>query len=217
MTYAKWRNWAYVLLWIHIVALLANGLTYGLITFSMDVPFLTIYQYPETAPYYLATYAFILIFTFTLCSLGLIFGDLFGQGDLRAQLVSRGLLIIGVLGSLLPITLITMWDLALKQPIQSWSNVVLAVQYFGIWLTMSMTAVFACIMILIFFLAKERASIPNGWKILCVVLASLSVMMSVCCFWITEFVILYRVVYLAGAICYLIWAFWLALFIKKAR
>jgi len=217
MIFAKWRNWAYILLWIHIGSLIANGVVYGIITFTMDVPFLTIFKYPETAPYYLTTYAFVLIFCLTLCSLGLIFGDIFGHKDLRTQIVSRGMLIIGVTASFLPITLITMWDLALNQPEQTWSNLVLAVQHFAIWIALVTTTTYAILMLLLYFLGKEHASVPSGWAQLSLVMACVGFIMAISCLWITEMVIVFRTIYLVGSIGYLWWAIWLATFIKRVE
>ena len=217
MIFSKWRNWVYILLGIHIGSLIANAVAYGIITFTMDVPFLTIFEYPQTAPYYLITYAFVLVFTLTLCSLGLIFGDIFGHKDLRAQLVSRGLNLIGILGSLLPLTLITMWDLSLNQPMQNWSNLVIAVQHFAIWIALITTASYACIMLLIFFLGREYSFIPNGWAQLSLMLACVGFLMALSCFFIAQFVILFRIIYLVGSIGYLVWVIWLATLIKKVE
>jgi len=215
MISSKWRNWAFILLWIHIGSLIGNGVVYGVITFTMDVPFLTIFEYPQTAPYYLTTYACVLLFTFTLCGLGLIFEAIFGHKDLRAQLVSRGLLLIGVLGSLLPILLITMWDLSLNQLVQK--NLVLAAQYFAIWIALITTFTYACIMLLIFFLGWEHSSIPRQWAFLSLALACVGILMTLACFWIAQFVILFRIIYLIGTIGYLVWAIWLATFIKTVE
>ncbi len=192
-------------------------MVYGIITFTMDHPFLKIFKYPETAPYYLTVYAFVLIFCLSLCSLGLIFGDIFGHKDLRAQIVSRGMLVIGVVASFLPITLITMWDMALHEPEKVWSNLVLAVQHLGIWISLVTITTYACLMLLIYFLGKEHGSIPKGWTILSFVLACVGLLMALSCIRIVEMVIVFRIIYLSGSILYLIWVIWLAAFLKTVE
>lgn len=144
MIFSRW------LLWIHIGSLLANMVVYGIITFTMDYCFLQIFKLPESAPYYLTVYAFVLLFCLSLCGVGLVFGDIFGHKDLRAQIVSRGMLMIGILASFLPITLITMWDM--YEPEKVWSNLALAAQHLGIWIGLVAVTAYACLMLLIYFL-----------------------------------------------------------------
>lgn len=210
MIFSRW------LLWIHIGSLLANMVVYGIITFTMDYAFLQIFKHPESAPYYLTVYAIVLIFCLSLCGAGLVFGDIFGHKDLRAQIVSRGMLVIGVLASFLPITLITMWDMALYEPEREWSNLVLAAQHLGIWIGLVAVTAYACLMLLIYFLGKELSSIPKGWAVLSLALAIVGFLIGFSCLRIVDMVILFRIFILSGSVLYLVWVIWLA-FIKKVE
>ncbi|MFZ0566227.1 MAG: hypothetical protein WAM28_08600 [Chlamydiales bacterium] len=210
----NWKGWAQTVIWIHLCSLLGNAAVYSFVTFAKGVPFNTIFLYPETAPYYLTIYGLVLIFTLSLCGVGLIFPALFGFNDFRALIVSRGMLMIGTLSSLLPLTLITSWDMVLTRPQEMLFWVVLAsgAQHFGIWLTFVLVIAFSLLMLLLFFLGSE---LSRRWAMLCLALAMIGALIALSCFWISENVLFFRLIYFIGSVGYLVWGFWLSALIKR--
>lgn len=208
-----WKTWSKIIIWLHIASLLGVALVYGIISFAQDVPFDEIFSYPETGTYYLLTYVFILVGTISLCGVGVVFGDVFGHRDLRGQLVTKGLIFIGTLGSLLPLVMITMWEMVLNN--SSWIEWANGAQHFGIWLVLTLTVIYAFVWLILFFLGKELSQIPDGWAYLSLGLACLTSIVALSCFWISTLVIVFRVLVLIDAIGYLVWAIWFSQMIDK--
>lgn len=216
MNTSNWTRWVSSILWIHILSVIGSGVVYGFITFFKPSPFNLIFENPKNAPYYIAVYIFVLIFSFSLPALGVIFKDLFGHKDLRSQLISKGFLIIGILGSLLPLILITMWDLVLNHSEgRFWIILASMCQRFGIWLTFVISILFAFIFLLICLAGKEQSQIPKRWVYFSLFVAVLMAASAISCFWISQTIFYFRIVFLLALIGYLIWAFWLLYLIPK--
>ncbi len=96
-----------------------------------------------------------------------------------------------------------------------WLALANTAQHFGIWLTLVLAITYSLLMLLLFFLGKEQSQIPNNWAFLCLALAIIGALVALSCFWISENVLIFRILYLLGSIGYLIWGIWFALLIGK--